>query len=358
MDSKEIMECDDMLQAQAELYSLIFSFYKPMALKCAVELGIPDAIHNHGQPMSLTNLQAALSLPPSKQPHLHRLMRMLTHMGFFGEKSTRDGDEVAYDLTSISKLVTSNMGPINLSTFVNIELHESLVKPSLYLSDWFKQESSVAPFEMVHGSNLWKMMSESPELTKLVHDGVSGDGHFLVDIIAKKCSYIFDGVGSLIDVGGGTGAMATAISDKFPNIKCAVLDLPHVVENLPKDGPVKFIPGDFFSYVPRAHVLVLKWILHGWSDEECVKILRRCKEAIPAKEYGGKIIIFEKILGSTDDNAIKEPQLLFDMLVMTALAGKQRHENEFQKLFEEAGFNSYKVIPELGKYRSIIEVYP
>ncbi|KAJ3695248.1 hypothetical protein LUZ60_000625 [Juncus effusus] len=352
-------ECDDnMIRAQAELYSQIFSFYKSMSIKCAVELGIPDAIHKYGRPMSLSELLTALSLPQNKNPHLHRLLRVLTHTGFFREQLISGSDEVAYHLTPLSKLVISKSGLFNLSPFVGIELDYALVKPSLYLSNWFMQEDGhVGPFEMTHGCDLWQMTSQDSKLNQLVNDGMACDSHLLMDVIVKKYGYVFQGIDSLVDVGGGTGTTATAISKNFPHVKCTVLDLPQVVENLQKDGIVKFIPGDMFSYVPPANAVLIKWTLHDWSDEECITILQKCKEAIPTKEEGGKVIIVDMVVGFSSDMASKELQLLFDLLMMTAVTGKERDETEWATIFEEAGFSSYKIF-QISGIRSIIEVYP
>jgi len=58
-------------------------------------------------------------------------------------------------------------------------------------------------------------------------------------------------------------------------------------------------------------------ILHEWTDEECVEILKKCKKAIPAK--GGKVIIMDIVLKDRQDLAAIETQLFWDteMLVGT-----------------------------------------
>ena len=45
-------------------------------------------------------------------------------------------------------------------------------------------------------------------------------------------AYSFDGVDSLVDVGGGSGTMAKGIAEAFPDMDCTVFDLPHVVSDL------------------------------------------------------------------------------------------------------------------------------
>lgn len=104
--------------------------------------------------------------------------------------------------------------------------------------------------------------------------------------------------------------------------------------------------------------IYMQWILHDWSDEESVKILKKCKEAIPSKEKGGKVIIIDMNVDNQkgDDESI-ETQLFFDMLMMILVTGKERNKNEWAQLFSDAGFSDYKITPILG-LRSLIEVYP
>lgn len=86
--------------------------------------------------------------------------------------------------------------------------------------------------------------------------------------------------------------------------------------------------------------------------------MRRCKEAIPAKEAGGKVIIIDMVVGYpvTQPNHSKEAQVLLDIYMMGS-DGMEREENEWSLIFSEAGFSDYKITPTNG-IRSIIEVYP
>ena len=64
----------------------------------------------------------------------------------------------------------------------------------------------------------------------------------------------------LVDVGGGLGEAAVAITAAFPSLKCTVLDLPHVVAKAPSIsiGNVQFIAGDMFESIPPANAVFLK----------------------------------------------------------------------------------------------------
>ncbi|KAJ1687980.1 hypothetical protein LUZ63_019370 [Rhynchospora breviuscula] len=344
------------VQTIAELWKLIFGFHKSMSLKCALDLGIPDAICNHGQPMTLSQLHSVLSLPPSRKPHLFRLMRILSQFGFILENNA--SSEVVYDLTPLSRLVTSTeVGSLNLLPYASFHFNDVMVKSSLCMGDWFMQEEKKMPFELAHGVSLWEMARQDPKLSKIFNDAMVSSSCLFTDFIIKNGDNIFKGTESLVDVGGGVGAISKVIAENFPHVKCTVLDLPHVEADFSNDRDVKFVPGDMFNYIPPADVVLLKWILHCWSDENCIKILRRCKQAIPSREAGGKVLILEAVVGSTSSMISKEPQLLFDLMMMNATEGVERDEQQWSKLFTESGFSSYNIIHTIG-FMSIIEVYP
>jgi hypothetical protein len=69
---------------------------------------------------------------------------------------------------------------------------------------------------------------------------------------------IFQGLCSLVDVGGGTGTVARIISEAFPHIKCTVFDLPHVVADLPETTNLKYVGGDMFRSIPSADAILIK----------------------------------------------------------------------------------------------------
>lgn len=100
-------------------------------------------------------------------------------------------------------------------------------------------------------------------------------------------------------------------------------------------------------------------MLHDWNDEECLKILKKCKEAIiTSKGKEGKVIIIDAVMENrkTGDESI-ETQLFYDLEMMVLVDGQERNENEWSKLFSSAGFSNYKITHNLG-FKSLIEVYP
>ncbi|KAF0918898.1 hypothetical protein E2562_027337 [Oryza meyeriana var. granulata] len=360
------LAADELLQAQAELWNHVFAYTKSMSLRCAVELGIPDAVHRRGGVVTVPDLVAELALPRSREPFLLRLMRLLAHAGIFDAAA---GVEDANGLTAVSRLLVSASGAgQGLSPFARAMLHPIIVSPSMALASWFRAADGGAnaprvPFAAVHGGrDLWTVAKDDPEFGAAFNDAMACDGRFVMDVLLRgDGDALFRGITSLVDVGGGSGGAAKAIAAAFPHVRCSVLELPHVVASLrPGDGGVEFVAGDMFEHVPKTDAVLLKWILHGWGDDECVRILRRCKEAVPSREDGGKVIVMDLVVGSSSspgDERATETQLLWDVMMMGVAGSPERDEREWRKIFHDAGFSGYKILPVLG-IRSVIEVYP
>ncbi|XAR49573.1 hypothetical protein NMG60_11032821 [Bertholletia excelsa] len=349
----------ELLQSQALVLKHIFNFAYSMSLKCAIQLGIPDIIHKHGRPMTLSELATALSINKAKVDGLRRLMRFLIHSGFFAVQnlSGKDGEEIlCYSLTPGSQILLKDE-PISMAPYLLGLLDPILIKPWDCMSEWF-QDDHITPFEMAHGMTLWMYGGHDPRFNLIFNQAMASASLTVSRIVTKYCRGAFEGLESLVDVGGGTGTLAKAISEAFPSIKCVVLDLPHVVANLPESDNLSYVGGDMFKSIPAADAVLLKVVLHDWSDEDSIKILKKCKEAVSGNGRHGKVVIIDMVMeqkGAKDE--LVETQLFLDLQMMVVTSGKERNEKEWATLFFSAGFSDYKMTHVLGS-RSLIEVYP
>uniref|UniRef100_J3L8N2 O-methyltransferase C-terminal domain-containing protein n=1 Tax=Oryza brachyantha TaxID=4533 RepID=J3L8N2_ORYBR len=226
------------------------------------------------------------------------------------------------------------------------------------MAEWLKSGQEEMSFEMAYGAGFWSVCGRSPELGAFFNDAMAADSRFIMDMAIHGASQVFDKITSLVDVAGGTGGAARTVAAAFPHIKCSVLDLPHVIDSVASDhgDAVQFVAGDMMEFIPRADALLLKFVLHDWNDEDCIKILKRCKEAIPSRDAGGKIIVIDVVVGSSSQAVCQGPTTI-RLIVSLLTPGKERGEDEWCKIFTEAGFTEYKISPVLG-IRSIIEVFP
>ncbi|KAK5795047.1 hypothetical protein PVK06_036301 [Gossypium arboreum] len=338
MGNANVEDANEALQAQAHIWSHAFNFVSFMSLKCALDLGILEIIQNHGKPMTITELVVALRmLNPTKACDIYRIMRVLVHSGIFARQNLfNDAQEEGYVLTNSSRILLKD-NPFCITPTLKATMDPVITKPWSFLSTWFQNDDHT-PFATTYGETLWDYFAHDPQLKDLINDGLASDSQLVTNVLVDKCKEAFEGLNSLVDVGGGTGTTAKAIADTFPLMECTVFDLPNIVAGL-------------------------QGMLHDWDDEGCLKILKRCKEAISSQDnVGRKLIIIDMVVRENEkvnDEAsnLTKTQLFFDMLMLVLVAGKERQEEQWAKLFFEAGFRSYRIAPIVG-FTSLIEVYP
>ncbi|VAH40430.1 unnamed protein product [Triticum turgidum subsp. durum] len=326
----------ELLQALAELQNHMLGYVKSMSLRCVVDLGIPEAIHSRGGTATIANIEADAKVHPGKVADLQRVMELLTTSGIFtATAGAGDGDTVVYGLTTACR----------------------------FLVGWTEPEATGAAslFELAHGCSQWEMVSKDARFNDVLNNSMAADSQVFLEVIIVDKGRIFRGLRSLVDVGGGNGAGTQVIAKAFPRIKCTVMDLPHVVvagQAAARDDNLSFVAGDMFESIPSADAVLLKNILHDWGHDDCVKILQRCKEAIPARNAGGKVIIIDMVRGSANgDRKINEMEAIQNSFMMY-ITGVERDEIEWKRIFSDAGFSDdYKILPVLGPY-SVIEIYP
>ncbi|XP_024019969.1 xanthohumol 4'-O-methyltransferase [Morus notabilis] len=350
------------LRGQAEVWKYMFSFADSMAVKCAVELRIPDIIKSNGGPMSLAEIVAAF--PRASSPDiscLSRIMRLLVRLKIFTARQSSDGSgdsATLYGLTQSSRwlLRDTSDDQLTLAPMLLLENHPLLMAPWHCFSQCVKDGG--LPLEKAHGPEIWDFVTGNGEFNKMFNRGMECASRIVMRAVLSE--YYKDGfgcLGSLLDVGGGTGGDVAQIVKSCPHIiKSINFDLPDVVAKAPEHPGVSHVGGDMFKSVPNADAIFMKWIMHEWSDEDCVKILKNCRKAIPEKS--GKVIIVDIVLEPEGTGVFDETGLVFDLVMVAHTSGgKERTENEWKNILKEGGFPRYKVtkIPALT---SIIEAYP
>ncbi len=141
-------------------------------------------------------------------------------------------------------------------------------------------------------------------------------------------------VKTVIDVGGGTGALLAEILRAHPQIQGTLVDFPATVARaealLQAAGVrerVRTVGQSFFDPLPAgADLYLLKSILHDWPDREAQLILSRCAEAA---RPGGRIVILGGVL--PEDTV---PSLTLQLVL---LGGKDRTLTEFREFAHQAG---------------------
>lgn len=98
-------------------------------------------------------------------------------------------------------------------------------------------------------------------------------------------------------------------------------------------------------------------MLHNWSDKECVEILKKCIEAVPAGT--GKVMIVDAVIDEDEDkDELAGARLALDMTMMATFPhGKERTYKEWTCILKEAGF-THHTVKNIKAIESVIEAYP
>jgi hypothetical protein len=176
---------------------------------------------------------------------------------------------------------------------------------------------------------------------------------------AISTAYDFSGATCIADLGGGNGAALRHILARFPAAKGLLVDRPDVVSNLSSDelldGRIRVQAGDFFEGAPRgADIYMLVRVLHDWSDEDCVRILRGCRAAM---DSSATLLLGEEIL-EPDPQRGRPSAYLIDIQMMTMFGhARARTEKEFAGLLGSAGLQLSRIVPTASSV-SIVEARP
>nr|Q6VMW1.1 RecName: Full=Flavonoid 7-O-methyltransferase 1B; Short=MpOMT1B; AltName: Full=7,8,4'-trihydroxy-flavone 7-O-methyltransferase; AltName: Full=Apigenin 7-O-methyltransferase; AltName: Full=Isorhamnetin 7-O-methyltransferase; AltName: Full=Kaempferol 7-O-methyltransferase; AltName: Full=Luteolin 7-O-methyltransferase; AltName: Full=Naringenin 7-O-methyltransferase; AltName: Full=Quercetin 7-O-methyltransferase; AltName: Full=Scutellarein 7-O-methyltransferase [Mentha x piperita]AAR09599.1 flavono len=336
--------------ALAEAWNHGFGFIKTSIVKTAVELGIPDILESRGAPVSIPELAAAVDCSADR---LYRVMRFLAYHGIFKRTEpppeSTGGGSVYYAQTLVSRRLTrENLGPFVLLQGTMREPSGCVTAETLRMS---KRPGLV-------DDNDSDRLYEDPVFSmKVFRDAMASHARMTTAAVIENYGEGFLGVGSLVDVGGSYGMALSMLVKAFPWLRGICFDLPEVVARASPLKGVEFVAGSMFESIPKADVVMLMFVLHNWSDEECVEILKRCKDAVPKNK--GKVIIIDAVIdedGNGDE--FTGARLGLDVTMMANMfEGRERTYVEWAHIINEAGFRRH-VVKNIKTLESVIEAYP
>jgi hypothetical protein len=162
----------------------------------------------------------------------------------------------------------------------------------------------------------------------------------------------------VIDVGGADGAFVIEMAARNPQITGEVVDLAHVIVGVADEANkrgvadrVRGVSGDFFGDLPAGDVYLLKFIMHDWDDESCIRILRNIRQAM---NPGARVFIVEMVM---DDDSLDPGATLMDMAMLTGFTGQERSLAQYEGLLRAADLRSITVTPIRQPYE-VIEAGP
>jgi len=308
----------------------------------ATELGIADCLFEG--PKTLAQLVLATG---AHERSLRRLLRSLVTLAICTE--TADGN---FDLTQLGTHLAA------------------------------KSDRSLKAWALLEGGMLrarWGELIGSIRTGKTA-DELAGRGQERFEVIAKTkyaglfneamanmtrsavpdilSAYDFSGIPVLMDVGGGVGELMGAVLKKDPTMRGIVFDLQHCAEAAVKNASeagvadrFDFIAGSFFDSLPAgADAILMKSVIHDWSDERCIRILRNCRHVL---RCGARLIVVDRVVPDKLEPTVDNLSVVMsDLNMLGGIGGCERTETEFRDLLAMGGFHMKCVVP-AGRYAVI-----
>ena len=287
------------------------------ALALAAELDLAERVE--GGCDALDGLASQLSLPKES---LERLLRILEAHGYF--RLTPGGRVLQ---TSLSRVLCRDVG----GAFVRLQgssWYREAFLPEVVLSGWREGKT---PFDVAHGLPFFEYLEEQTQRSELFSGAMAN--------ITRFCApYLVGELGlrpgeRYLDVGGGDGEFARALSRRYPNSDVEVFD------RIPADSEsdLRAHQGDLFGQYPGGFQgVILKSILHDWPDSQALEVLRRCREAV---SLHGRLFVIECLLPQADGLSLTdEASFAMDWNVWTTLSGRERTFVELDALLTQTGW--------------------
>lgn len=141
-------------------------------------------------------------------------------------------------------------------------------------------------YNQLFGRPFWDDLAANPAIAAEFDALMGPAGHGFPDYDIELADG-WDGVGWVVDVGGGTGSLLAELLRRHPDVRGTLVDLPGTVgrarpsfERVGVEDRVTTVGQSFFDPLPAgADLYVLKSVLNDWPDRETVAILRRCAQA-------------------------------------------------------------------------------
>ena len=203
------------------------------------------------------------------------------------------------------------------------------------------------------GREFWEDLDAHPDIAA-DFDALMGPGHGVPDSQVLLDPEDWASVRSVVDVGGGAGALLAEVLRARPGVRGTLVDLPRTVA---RSGEVFQAAGvadrvtavgqSFFDPLPPGgDVYMLKSVLSDWPDRQAAAILRRCAEAA---RPSGRVVILNGV--GPGENASPE------LLMMVLVGGRNRTLSEFRKLAAAAGLEVRAAGPQPSG-RFVVECRP
>jgi hypothetical protein len=326
-------------EAAAKIRRILSGVRLSQAVSVAASLGIPDALADG--PRSADDIAAALG---TDAPTTYRLLRTLAAGGILHES-----EESAFSLTDLGTALRSDV-------VGSVRDQAILFGKPYVLAAWGNLEHSIRTgenaFTALYGEDVWAWRAREPAEESDFNRAMASASAPVGPALAA--GYDFGAIGTLADIGGGSGTLLAAVLAAHAGLRGILFDQATVVaeaapilERAGVSDRTEVVGGDFFASVPPADAYVMKAILHDWSDADSIRILQTIRSAAAPT---ARLLIVERVLGGPNDDLDGK---LMDLHMLVMPGGLERTLEEWRDLFTAGGWTLAGTRPIVGGWHLI-----
>lgn len=318
-----------------QLLALINGFQASQAIHAFTVLGLAELIGTGRR--GAADVARQTDADPDA---LRRLLRALAALGVLDEDEAGE-----FALTPVGEGLLDD-APSSLAAWAT-----GICNPNSW-QNWGQLEDSVRTgrtgYQLRLGTDAWTYRAQHPDEGRIFDRAMVGLTAATTEAVLS--AYDFSRFGTLVDVGGGQGALLGRILQRYPGARGILFDQPQVVDEAPKLlqalgvlDRCQVVGGSFFESVPSGgDAYLLKSVIHDWYDPEAGQILAAARRAATT---GSVLLLVERVLEPANQGA---PGKLSDLNMLVNPGGRERTEAEFARLFEAAGFRLERVVATEG----------
>jgi hypothetical protein len=326
-----------------QLHHLMSGYWISAALGVAAELNLADLLAEGAR--ASTDLARMTGTHPAA---LYRLLRTLASVGLFTEVEPGH-----FALTEMGAFLRTDH-PRSM---------RALTRHTCSRVQWQRfgalrraVETGGSVDREVLGMSGREYRNQHPEERETMNEAMVSLVRQVVDAVVR--AYDFARFQTLVDVGGGYGALLSALLHSTPGLRGVLFDRPEVAEgakrHLTAAGVLdrcEVVGGDMFAAIPRGgDAYVFSRVIHDWDDERATVALRNCRRVI---DPSGTLLLVEEVILPGDAPGFGK---LSDLNMLIGSGGQERTEAEYRALYTAAGFELTRVIPTQSRMSIIVGV--
>ncbi|KAF9484536.1 S-adenosyl-L-methionine-dependent methyltransferase [Pholiota conissans] len=272
-------------------------------LRVAVKQNVADALLEHPDGLHVQELSTKVNIHPVK---LAAILKVLATRHCFREVAP---DVFANNRLSLCLLSTHPMSAKIDTATLEAQMTAGALADYLINSETghsmamneaaFQYTKKDTPYSRTMFFDWMSRPEQAERRTQFSKSMIAVNG--VLGALAPVHVYDWDQVKTFCDVGSGIGHFSKALLNHTTGVKATLFDLPKTIEVARADwgsefsGRVDFVGGSFLEEIPvkNCDIYYIRNVLHNWSDEKALQILRTVREAMGSHS---RLLLHEHVL--------------------------------------------------------------